>query len=161
MENEDYDNIAIFIASLYTNFKSIFYEKINKRTLKQKCDETQREIKTLEDVYFDSECVETKCVETKYVETKYIETRCTVNDTPCDDNMKCDDTKCDDTKCDDTGKTVNDTICDDIYTTCDIVLKNTTIDDSWSVKYGIESVKIYHGHVYLHDYSYDTSDDDF
>lgn len=156
MENEDYDNIAIFIASLYTNFKSIFYEKINKRTLKQKCDETQREIKTLEDVYFDSECVETKYVETECVETECVETRCTVNDTPCDDN-----TKCVDTKCDDTGRTVNDTICDDIYTTCDIVLKNTTMNDSWSVKYGIESVKIYHGHVSLHDYSYDTSDDDF
>ena len=138
MENEDYDNIAIFIASLYTNFKSIFYEKINKRTLKQKCDETQREIKTLEDVYFDSECVETKCVETKCVETKCVETKYV-----------------------DTGCTVNDTTCNDIYTTCDIVLKNTTMDDSWSVKYGIESVKIYHGHVSLHDYSYDTSDDDF
>lgn len=151
MENEDYDNIAIFIASLYTNFKSIFYEKINKRTLKQKCDETQREIKTLEDVYFDSECVETK-----YVETECVETRCTVNDTPCDDN-----TKCVETGCIDSGSTVNDTTCNDIYTTCDIVLKNTTMDDSWSVKYGIESVKIYHGHVSLHDYSYDTSDDDF
>jgi hypothetical protein len=156
MENEDYDNIAIFIASLYTNFKSIFYEKINKRTLKQKCDETQREIKTLEDVYFDFECVETKYVETKCVDTKCVETNGNVNDRSSDDN-----TKCVETKYVDTGSTVNDTTCNDIYTTCDIVLKNTTMDDSWSVKYGIESVKIYHGHVSLHDYSYDTSDDDF
>jgi hypothetical protein len=131
MENEDYDNIAIFIASLYTNFKSIFSEKINKRRLKQ-CDEFLSEFKTLDDVHFDKECVDTKC-----------------DDTKCDDT-KCVDTKCDDTKCDDTK-------CLDIIN--DVELYD--IKDSWSVNYGIESVKIYHGHVCLHNSSNDTSEDDF
>jgi hypothetical protein len=144
MENEDYDNIAIFIASLYTNFKSIFTEKINKRRLKQ-CHETQREIKTLEDVYFDTKCVvdDTKCV--------VVDTKCVVVDTKCVDT-KCVDTKCvvDDTKC-------VDTKCLDIIH--DIELYD--MKDSWSLNYGIESVKIYHGHVCLHHSSNDTSEDDF
>jgi hypothetical protein len=102
-------------------------------------------MKTLEDVYFDTDKkrddidINTKCID--------------IDNLSSDNDAKCDDAKCDDAKCDDAK-------CDDVYTTCDIVFKNTAMDDSWCVKYGIESVKIYHGHVSLQDYSHDTSSED-
>jgi hypothetical protein len=118
MINENYDDIAIFIASVYGIVKSFFIQQNNKkRLIKQSLEvmktledvKTLEDMKTLEDVYFDKECV----VDTKSVDV--------------------------DTNCVDTSDNI--------------------MNDSWSVGYGIERVKIYHGHVTL-GHSNDTSDDD-
>ena len=141
MINEDYDDIAMFIASVYGIVKSFFIQQNNKKRLIKQSVEV---MKTLEDVYFDKECVvvDTKCVDTNVV----VDTESIVVDT------KCVDTKCVDTKCVDTKS-------DDIVEKC-INTSDNIMNDSWSVGYGIEGVKIYHGHVSLC-HSNDTSDDDF
>ena len=77
----------------------------------------------------------------KTFEDVYFDKECVVVDT------KCVDTKCVDTK------------SDDIVEKC-INTSDNIMNDSWSVGYGIEGVKIYHGHVSLC-HSNDTSDDDF
>ena len=119
MINENYDDIAIFIASVYGIVKSFFIQQNNKkRLIKQSVEvmKTMEYVKTLEDVYFDKECVvDTNCVD---VDTKSVDV---------------------DTNCVDTSDNI--------------------MNDSWSVGYGIERVKIYHGHVTL-GHSNDTSDDD-
>ena len=141
MINEDYDDIAIFVASVYGIVKSFFIQQNNKKRLIKQSVEV---MKTLEDVYFDKECVvvDTKCVDTNVV----VDTESIVVDT------KCVDTKCVDTKCVDTKS-------DDIVEKC-INTSDNIMNDSWSAGYGIEGVKIYHGHVSLC-HSNDTSDDDF
>ena len=128
MINEDYDDIAIFVASVYGIVKSFFIQQNNKKRLIKQSVEV---MKTMEDVYFDKECVvvDTKCVDTKCVDTKCVDTKCV------------------------------DTESDDIVEKC-INTSDNIMNDSWSVGYGIEGVKIYHGHVSLC-HSNDTSDDDF
>jgi len=138
MINENYDDIAIFIASVYGIVKSFFIQQNNKKRLIKQSVEV---MKTLEDVYFDKECVvHTKSV---VVDTKSVDV----------------DTK---------SVVVVDTKSVDVVDTKSVVVVDTKfidtsdniMNDSWSVGYGIEGVKIYHGHVTL-GHSNDTSDDDF
>jgi len=127
MINENYDDIAIFIASVYGIVKSFFIQQNNKKRLIKQSVEV---MKTLEDVYLDKECVvHTKSVD---VDTKSVDV----------------DTK---SVVVDTKSVVVDTKCVDT--------SDNIMNDSWSVGYGIERVKIYHGHVTL-GHSNDTSDDD-
>jgi hypothetical protein len=148
MINENYDDIAIFIASVYGIVKSFFIQQNNKKRLIKQSVEV---MKTLEDVYLDKECVvHTKSVD---VDTKSVDVD--TKSVDVDTKSVVVDTK---SVVVDTKSVVVDTKSVVVDTKC-VDTSDNIMNDSWSVGYGIERVKIYHGHVTL-GHSNDTSDDD-